>query len=758
MGTRRQVVPASLHSELTEYSSLIRALHTNSTLDVTSHLLPSTWKGKERATDYEDVDNDSEDEYVAPRTRSASRLSFERPSSAPLAFPSSPPSRSRSRSSAAKRRAPRESWTRWPLPQGDIYVPEWTWEDEVAAIASQLLTQSRPPAAPSPSPLAFELPETQPDPTRQSSQATVSTTIEETSSEDSDEDDNSAPTLPQSQPHPPATQEEDAEESDTAEDEEPLPPSYLSALSQDSATFMSQVLALLAAHTPLRPGSLQNRIGTLTWRNVIDILSVSGFPGVDGSLLRNMITKLEKVYDPYDGSERAAQRADMRLHARPPGTRTTMDPRSPSAPELLTQSTSASRPTRPTHDPLSELLHLPPMPPDWLLGAHTTVDASPPKLRKRKSQTQLEPKAMKRRRIASAGGRKVSMGRKASGAGKKVAVGKTKKKGAIAKDAMDVDGDEWQDEDEDDGENASAPAAASADVDAINEGDDPYPSSPQSVPPTSQTLPPSSQPVPPTSQPLPPASQPPPPPSPLPTRRRYPSTLPSLSPTQSSFPSLSQVLDQHRPPSSDDSVRGRRTVNNSQPLPSPSTAAISHNSRASEEEVQNQLHVMDSNSEDDVPLARSFEPPAPSSRPRRSRPSTAGQGASAVSSDAHAEGEHEASETRARVASRKRIAKKATKKTASKQPTDAAASMPSDPARGTGFSSQATAGPSSQAVVDDSLQAVVDDSSQAGAASSSRTTRRTTRSTANARSTSTLKGKRKPRIVSAAVIEDSGSE
>ncbi|KAL1670294.1 hypothetical protein GGF50DRAFT_42644 [Schizophyllum commune] len=746
MGTRRQVVPASLHSELTEYSSLIRALHTNSTLDVTSHLLPSTWKGKERATDYEDVEDDSEDEYVAPRTRSASRLSFERPSSVPLAFPSSPPSRSRSRSSAAKRRAPRESWTRWPLPQGDIYVPEWTWEDEVTAIASQLLTQSRPPAAPSPvSPLAFELPETQPDPTRQSSQATVSTTIEKSSSEDSDEDDNSAPTLPQSQPHPPATQEDDAEDSDTAEDEEPLPHAYLSALSQDSATFMSQVLALLAAHTPLRPGSLQNRIGTLTWRNVIDILSVSGFPGVDGSLLRNMTTKLEKVYDPYDGSERAAQRADMRLQARPPGTRTTIDPRSPSASELLTQSTSSFRPTRPTHDPLYELLHLPPMPPDWSLGAHTNVDASPPKLRKRKSQTQLEPKAMKRRRIASTGGRKVSMGRKASGAGKKVAVGKTKKKTAAAKDAMDVDGDEWQDEDgdvdEDEDDNTGDSAAASAAADATNQEDVPLPSS--------QPLPPSSQPVPPTSQPLPSSSQPLPLPSPLPTRRRYPSTLPSLSPTQSSFPSLSQVLDQHRPPSADDSARGRRTANNSQPIASPSAAAISLNSRASEEEVQNQLHLMDSDSDSEVPLARS--PELPASRPARGRLTTAGQGASAVSSDAHAEGVSEASGMRSRAVTKKRITKKAsTKKGMAKRLTQAAASTPPEAAAGTGSSSQTTAGPSSQADGDNS--------SQATAASSSRTTRRTTRSSTNARSTSTLKGKRKPRIVSAAVIEDSGSE
>ncbi|KAL1680667.1 hypothetical protein EV122DRAFT_288694 [Schizophyllum commune] len=751
MGTRRQVVPASLHSELTEYSSLIRALHANSTLDVTSHLLPSAWKGKELATDYEDDEDDPQDEYVAPRTRSASRLSFERPSSASLAFPSSPPSRSRSRSSAAKRRAPRESWTRWPLPQGDIYVPEWTWEDEVAAIASQLLTQSRPPAAPSPvSPLASVLPKTQPDPTRQSSQATVSTTIEETSSEDSDEDDNSAPTLPQSQPQPPATQEDDAEDSDTAEDEEPLPPAYLSALSQDSATFMSQVLALLAAHTPLRPGSLQNRIGTLTWRNVIDILSVSGFPGVDGSLLRNMTTKLEKVYDPYDGSERAAQRADMRLHARPTDTRTTVDPRPSSSRVSPSQSASAPQPIstpRPPRDPLSELLDLPPMPPDWTLGTGPSV-ASPPKLRKRKSQTQLEPKVMKRRRIASAGGRKVSMGRKASGAtgvkasasGKKVAVGKTKKKGAIAKDAMDVDGDEWQDEEEE--EDANGLAAEGVDVDLTHEGDDLLPTSPRSLPPSSL----------PTSQPLPPTSQPLPPPSPLPTRRRYPSTLPSLSPTQSSFPSLSQVLDQHRAPSADDSVRGRCTANNSQPLPSPSTAAISHNSRAREEEVQNQLHLMDSDSDDDVPLARSPEPPAPSSRPRRGRRSTAGLGASAVSSDTHAEGVDEASETRPRAASKKRTTKRvSTKEGTAKRLTKAAASTPPEAAAGT----EATAGPSSQAVVDDSPQVVVDDSSQAGAASSSGTTRRTTRSTPNARSTSTSKGKRKPRIVSAAVIEDS---
>ena len=88
MGTRRQVVPASLHSELTEYSSLIRALHTNSTLDVTSHLLPSGWKGKERAADYED-DEDEDDKPKSRAKKPASKASNKPASKGSSAKPAS---------------------------------------------------------------------------------------------------------------------------------------------------------------------------------------------------------------------------------------------------------------------------------------------------------------------------------------------------------------------------------------------------------------------------------------------------------------------------------------------------------------------------------------------------------------------------------------------------------------------------------------------------------------------------------------------
>ena len=82
----KQRVPAALHSELTEYASLLRALRTRDAMDLTTHLT--------------------------------------KPS------PFTPPPK-------------RDQWTRWPLPLEDVPIPEWTLEDEVAVIASRVI-KSRP--------------------------------------------------------------------------------------------------------------------------------------------------------------------------------------------------------------------------------------------------------------------------------------------------------------------------------------------------------------------------------------------------------------------------------------------------------------------------------------------------------------------------------------------------------------------------------------------------------------------------------------
>ncbi|TRM67016.1 hypothetical protein BD626DRAFT_168017 [Schizophyllum amplum] len=387
MSTRRQVVPAALHSELTEYSSLLRALQTSNTLDVTSHLLPASWKGKERARDIEDDEDDVEADYDHPRTRSLSRMSTDQASSSAFVVPSSPSSRERSTSSRLKRTTPRESWTRWPLLEGDVYVPEWSWDEEIAAMASQLLNRAEHHDIPTlpPSPITPDDPIVSPTGrTIGSSQAAIIMSSPTNLSDDTSSPDPTQEPPETSQPDP--EYEDDRDSNEDSEDETPFPPAYLSALSQESATFMSQILALLAAHTPLRPGSLQNRIGTLSWRNVVDILAVSGIDGVDGSMLRNMNSKLENIYGPYERAGIAEQRADMHFTAP-----FTVD-------------------TRLSQDPLVELLDLPPMPPGWQLpdiadgavagrrGASSTRTSGGS--RKRKPQTVLEPTATKRRRTA----------------------------------------------------------------------------------------------------------------------------------------------------------------------------------------------------------------------------------------------------------------------------------------------------------------------------------------------------------------------
>ncbi|GAW09555.1 hypothetical protein LENED_011718 [Lentinula edodes] len=57
--SQRKRIPAALHSELTEYSSLLRSLRTNDNLDVTSQLTRYfNHKGKEKAQIYDDDDSE----------------------------------------------------------------------------------------------------------------------------------------------------------------------------------------------------------------------------------------------------------------------------------------------------------------------------------------------------------------------------------------------------------------------------------------------------------------------------------------------------------------------------------------------------------------------------------------------------------------------------------------------------------------------------------------------------------------------------
>lgn len=172
---KRKAVPEALHQELSEYTSLLRALRTTDTLDLASQLTkppdslasnPLKGKGKGKSRAKQDQDN----------------------------------------------------WTRWPLLKGDFAAPEFTFEDEVKALAAEALLNEQREHWPTP-PLNAE-------------------------------------------------EEEEAEE---------LPKSSLEALTLASSTHLTHILGALAVHIPPTEKSMQNRIKPIGWRGVLDILAVSGF-------------------------------------------------------------------------------------------------------------------------------------------------------------------------------------------------------------------------------------------------------------------------------------------------------------------------------------------------------------------------------------------------------------------------------------------------------------------------------------------------
>lgn len=217
MGKQKRV-PAALHSELTEYSSLLRALRTSNTLDVTTHLTKhhkSLESVDDDIGDWDDIDLDNEE--------------LESQNTSPVAGPSTlPEPEAKPQKRTTKRK--RDTWTRWPLLAEDVPVPEWSLEDEVALLASLALKHQH-------SPLLAELEEQQ---------------------------------------EPDLGSEEALElDSDPEPDVDAENPVYIPYVTLSASNFLSSVLARVAAHTPLRPPSMQNRIGPIGWKTVLEVLASS---------------------------------------------------------------------------------------------------------------------------------------------------------------------------------------------------------------------------------------------------------------------------------------------------------------------------------------------------------------------------------------------------------------------------------------------------------------------------------------------------
>ncbi|KAI0058367.1 hypothetical protein BV25DRAFT_1830205 [Artomyces pyxidatus] len=136
MGKKRKAVPAALHSEVSEYVSLLRVLRTTSTLDVASHLTRLPSPAPAIIGEVPVVEEDPEQTQAATPTHEASPTT------------SSHVKSTRQASHAGK---PRDTWTRWPLLTSDVPIPEWTFEDEIHSLAKQALTSQHDHSSQSPS-------------------------------------------------------------------------------------------------------------------------------------------------------------------------------------------------------------------------------------------------------------------------------------------------------------------------------------------------------------------------------------------------------------------------------------------------------------------------------------------------------------------------------------------------------------------------------------------------------------------------------
>jgi len=176
---KRKAVPTALRSELQEYSSLLRALRTNDTLDLSSQLIRAA--GSSQIVGGGNVHNP----------------------------PSTPPIEASGSNSGSRK--PKDAWTRWPLLIQDVPIPEWTLQDEVERLTNKFL---QPPSDPN----------------------------QET--------------------------EEDAEE--------PIESAAVKHLALETTEYLSHLLAAIAAHVPMVEGSMQNRLRSLNWENVLAIAGASG--------------------------------------------------------------------------------------------------------------------------------------------------------------------------------------------------------------------------------------------------------------------------------------------------------------------------------------------------------------------------------------------------------------------------------------------------------------------------------------------------
>lgn len=220
---KRKTVPAALHSEISEYASLLRVLRATDTLDITTQLtrLDSPPSPRHAIS----VNEEETGQREASTLSHVDRTGISSPSVEGHGRPSAV-------DASILPRMSRNTWTRWPLLAEDLHIPEWGFEDEVHSLAKKTLlfdysTSNRLPA----------------------DTASASRGVD------------------------PNVLSEDQIEA-------LLPPSSLRTLADVSSSHLEHILSALASYSPPVDKSTQHRRHPIGWESVLNIVSAAGL--VDG--------------------------------------------------------------------------------------------------------------------------------------------------------------------------------------------------------------------------------------------------------------------------------------------------------------------------------------------------------------------------------------------------------------------------------------------------------------------------------------------
>jgi len=277
---------AKKRAEIAEYTSLIRFLHTTSTQDALPHLLvPSSasvpfFSDSTTPSPFRQLTHlASPDSLLATSPFSGEDMQVKAVRS-DLVGNDRIVVQSESREEeivsipgSQGKRKERSTWTRWPLLKGDVYIPEWTLQDEIQALASKAIREwinTNATTDPHMNQEALTSQPSQPD-----ESVECSNPIENSPA---------SPTNPQSGMTQAATGDtpmdhvatEDSPVEDNSLESAMLHPGVISGLTLEVENLLSRIFGALAAHLPLVDKSMQDRLQPMDGRAVLDIVGQAG--------------------------------------------------------------------------------------------------------------------------------------------------------------------------------------------------------------------------------------------------------------------------------------------------------------------------------------------------------------------------------------------------------------------------------------------------------------------------------------------------